>query len=281
MTVRIEPITGCYIHLEIEGRPHRIYIEEAGVGIPLLCLHTAGADGRQWRALLNDTEVTRRFRVIAYDMPRHGKSSPPEGWQEEDYALTTDAYVAQILAVCDALELDQPVVMGCSIGGRVVLHLAHRHPGRFRALIGLQTGGHVDPYYDTAWLDRPDVGPEVCAATVSGLIAPMSPEADRWETLWHYMQGGPGVFRGDLHFYKRDGDIRDRLAEIDPAACPVHLLSGEYDYSCPPVDSREVACILGGPEAVVMEGIGHFPMSENPDVFRRYLLPVLERIAAP
>ena len=281
MTARVEPITGRYVHLEIERRPHRIYFEEAGAGIPLLCLHTAGADGRQWRALLNDAEVTGRFRVIAHDMPRHGKSSPPEGWQEEDYALTTDAYVAQILAVCDALELDRPVVMGCSIGGRVVLHLAHRHPDRFRALIGLQTGGHVNPYYDTAWLDRPDVGPEVCAATVSGLIAPMSPEAHRWETLWHYMQGGPGVFRGDLHFYKRDGDIRDRLAEIDPADCPVHLLSGEYDYSCPPEDSREVARILGGPEAVVMEDIGHFPMSENPDLFRRHLLPVLERIAAP
>ena len=279
MTARVEPITGRYVHLEIEGRPHRIYFEESGAGIPLLCLHTAGADGRQWRALLNDDEVTGRFRVIAHDMPWHGKSSPPEGWQEEDYALTTDAYVAQILAVCDALELDRPVVMGCSIGGRVVLHLAHRHPGRFRALIGLQTGGHVDPYYDTAWLDRPDVGPEVCAATVSGLIAPMSPETERWETLWHYMQGGPGVFRGDLHFYKHDGDIRDRLSEIDPAVCPVHLLSGEYDYSCPPEDSREVARVLGGPDAVVMEGIGHFPMSENPDVFRRHLLPVLDRIA--
>jgi hypothetical protein len=29
-----------------------------------------------------------------------------------------------------------------------------------------------------------------------------------------------------------------------------------------------------------MEGLGHFPMSENPAQFRKYLLPILEKIAA-
>ena len=42
MTSRIEPILGRYLHLDIFGRPHRIYFEEAGKGIPLVCLHTAG-----------------------------------------------------------------------------------------------------------------------------------------------------------------------------------------------------------------------------------------------
>ena len=43
-------------------------------GIPLLCLHTAGADSRQFRHLLNDTAVTSRYRVIAFDMPYHGRT---------------------------------------------------------------------------------------------------------------------------------------------------------------------------------------------------------------
>ena len=47
MTAAIEPIIGRYIHLTLQGRPHRIYFEEAGVGIPLLCLHTAASDSRQ------------------------------------------------------------------------------------------------------------------------------------------------------------------------------------------------------------------------------------------
>ena len=39
-----EPITGRYITIDIAGERHRIFIEEAGRGLPLLCLHTAGND---------------------------------------------------------------------------------------------------------------------------------------------------------------------------------------------------------------------------------------------
>ena len=78
------------------------------------------------------------FRVIAFDLPWHGKSSPPAGWHKAEYKLTSRAYVDTIMAVVDALELDKPVVMGCSIGGRIVLHLALEHAARFRALIGLR-----------------------------------------------------------------------------------------------------------------------------------------------
>lgn len=279
MKPMLEPIVGRYLNLDLEGRPHRVYFEEAGRGIPLICLHTAGADGRQYRALMNDEEITQRFRVVCFDMPWHGKSSPPEGWHEEDYRLRSDAYLGMILAVSEALSLDRPVVMGCSIGGRIVLHLARKHPRLFRALIGLQAGGHVDPYYDLDWLHRSDTHGEVSAAVVSGLVAPTSPKKEGWETLWHYMQGGPGIFKGDLHFYKFEGDIRALLGEIDVSMCPVHLLTGEYDYSCTPDDTKGVAAKIGV-EPVIMQGMGHFPMSENPGKFREYLLPVLDEIEA-
>jgi pimeloyl-ACP methyl ester carboxylesterase len=168
----IEPVVGRYLHLEYEGRPYRIYFESAGEGIPLVCLHTAGADTRQYRGLMNAKSVTDRFRVIAFDLPWHGKSSPPAGWHNEEYRLTATSYTGIIMAVIAALGLDRPVVMGCSIGGRVVLHLALRHPRTFRALIGLESSAHVDPYYDTTWLHRADVhGGEVAAGAVSGLVA--------------------------------------------------------------------------------------------------------------
>lgn len=279
MAARFEPVSGRYMHLDLFGKPHRLYLEEAGQGIPLLCLHTAGADTRQYRGIMNDPSVLERYRVIAFDMPWHGKSSPPAGWQNADYRLTSSEYVEMIVRVCDALALDRPVVMGCSIGGRIVLHLALEHPQRFRALIGLQAGAHVDPYYDLEWLHRPDVhGGEVCAGIVSGLVGPQSPEADRWETLWHYMQGGPGVFKGDLFFYTKDGDIRSRVGEIETSRCPLYLLSGEYDYSCSPDDTRDLARRIPGTEATIMEGLGHFPMSEDPARFLAYLRPVLREI---
>jgi len=139
MSPRFEPITGRYLNMTLLDRPHRLYVEEAGRGIPLLCLHTAGSDGRQYRGLLNDRRVTDNYRVIVFDMPWHGKSSPPEGYQAEEYQLTSRGYIQMILEIADALELDKPVVMGCSIGGRIVLYLAHQHAKRFRAIIGLES----------------------------------------------------------------------------------------------------------------------------------------------
>jgi pimeloyl-ACP methyl ester carboxylesterase len=211
-------------------------------------------------------------------MPWHGKSSPPPGWQETDYRLTSRDYVRMILEIADALELDRPVAMGCSIGGRIVLHLAHEHSKRFRALVGLESAAHTDAYYDLEWLDRPDVhGGMVCAGVISGLVAPVAPAAERWETLWHYMQSGPGVFKGDLHFYMVDGDIRDRVDQIDINRCPLFLLTGEYDYSCTSEGTLDIARRTGA-QATIMQGLGHFPMSENPEKFISYLLPVLEKI---
>jgi pimeloyl-ACP methyl ester carboxylesterase len=276
----VEPIVGRYLRLELGGRPHRVFFEEAGQGIPLVCLHTAGADARQFRHLMNDTAITRQFRVIAFDMPWHGRSSPPAGWQEEEYRLTTPTYVEAIMEFCRALGLDRPVVMGCSMGGRIVLQLALAHADALRAVIGLESADHQQPWYDTSWLHRPDVhGGEVCAALVSGLVAPQSPDETRWETLWAYMQSGPGVFKGDLYFYRVDSDFRARVAGIDTRRCPVYLLTGEYDFSCTPEDTRRTAARIPGARVTVMEALGHFPMSEHPAQFRRYLVPVLEEIS--
>ena len=276
-----EPILGRYLNCELLGKPHRLYVEEAGSGIPLLCLHTAGADGRQYRGLMNDARVTKNFRVIAFDMPWHGKSSPPAGWQDEEYQLSSRDYVRMIVEVADALELDKPVAMGCSIGGRIVLHLAHGHPERFRALIGLESAAYGEAYYDLSWLNRPDVhGSMVCAGVVSGLVAPTAPVHERWETLWHYMQSGPGVFKGDLYFYTTpDGDIRDRLDQIDIKRCPLFLLTGEYDYSCTSEATLDIAKRTGA-QTTIVKGLGHFPTSEDPEKFPSYLLPVLEKTRA-
>lgn len=275
----IEPIVGRYVNVPILGDDCRIYFEQAGEGIPLLCLHTAGADSRQFRHLMCDEAVTRYFRVIAFDLPWHGKSYPPAGWQAYEYRLTTQRYVATIRAVCAALELDRPVLMGCSIGGRIVLQLAHAHGEEFRALIGLESADYQQPWYDSSWLHRGDVhGGEVCAALVSGLVAPQSPDRHRHETLWQYMQSGPGVFKGDLHFYRVDADLRGKLGGIDTARCPLYLLTGEYDFSCTPEDTMRTAAEIPGAKVTIMKDVGHFPMSENPVQFRRYVLPVLDEI---
>ena len=150
---------------------------------------------------------------------------------------------------------------------------------RFRALIGVECADHQTPWYDTAWLNRADVhGGEMCAAMISGLVAPQSPDLYRWETLWGYLQSGPGVFRGDLHFYREDSDYRDRTHLIDTGDCPLYMLTGEYDFSCTPDDTIRTASSIPGARAKIMPALGHFPMSENPELFREHILPVLDEI---
>jgi len=276
----IEPITGRYAHIALGGRAHRIYYEEAGEGIPLLCLHTAGSDGRQYRAVLNDAEILKNYRVVAFDMPWHGKSSPPALWQrDEPYRLSTDAYTTMVMSVARELGLERPVVMGCSIGGRIVLHLALEHARELRALIGLQAAAYVERYYDASWMDHAEVhGGRAAGGLAYGLMSPLSPDEHRWETVWHYMQGGPGVFSGDLHFYQVEGDIRGRLDAIDTRHCPLYMLTGEYDYSASPRDTEAAAARISGAKVTIMQGLGHFPMSENPAAFLGYLRPVLDEI---
>ena len=280
MSARLEPITGRYAHIELDGRAHRLYYEEAGSGIPLLCLHTAGSDGRQYRAVLNDATILKHYRVVAFDMPWHGKSSPPAGWQrDQPYRLTTEAYSAMVMTIASELGLERPVVMGCSIGGRIVLNLALKHAAELRALIGLQSAAYVERYYDAAWMDHAEVhGGRACGALAYGLMSPLSPDEYRWETVWHYMQGGPGVFSGDLHFYQVEGDIRSRIGAIDTKLCPLYMLTGEYDYSASPRDTQAAADRIAGAKVTIMKGLGHFPMSENPEAFLSYLRPVLEEI---
>ncbi len=183
------------------------------------------------------------------------------------------------MTVVRELGLVRPVVMGCSIGGRIVLHLALEHARSLRALIGLQSAAYVERYYDAAWLNHPEVhGGQACGAIAYGLMSPVSPDAHRWETVWHYMQGGPGVFTGDLFFFQGVGEVRDRLGAIDTTLCPLYMLTGEYDYSASPRDTELAAARIRGAKVTIMKGLGHFPMSEDPDAFLGYLRPVLDEI---
>ncbi len=116
---RFDASTGRYVYLTIDGVEYRVYFEEHGSGIPLLLQHTAGADGRQWRHVLNDPEIAGRFRVVAYDLPYHGKSIPPEDveWWSQEYRLTKDFLMKVPVTLARELGLDRPVFMGSRTSG--------------------------------------------------------------------------------------------------------------------------------------------------------------------
>ena len=167
-----EPIIGRYLSVEIDGAPHRVHVEEAGQGVPLLCLHTAGADSRQYRHVLNDRDVTDRFRVIAFDLPYHGRSTPADGWWLKKYRLTTDSYLAMIRAVWLKLALERPVVMGCSMGGAIVLKVAAEYQDELTGIVGLESSAYAPGRYNEL-LHHPAIhGGELAASYTYGLNAP-------------------------------------------------------------------------------------------------------------
>lgn len=280
MTARLDHAIGRYAYLELDGVEHRVYFEESGSGIPLLLQHTAGADGRQWRHVLEDEALRRRFRMIAYDLPFHGKSVPPTSrqWWREPYRLTREFLVSVPVTLARSLELDRPVYMGSSIGGHLAIDLAIEHPDAFRAVVGLEAsahtpGGYVDEFY------HPEISNDFKAHLMYGLTAPMSPEAYRRETLWVYSQGAPAVFKGDLYYYSVDHDVRETAKTIDTSRVSVDILNGEYDWSGTPALGQALADSIPGARYQTMQGLGHFPMSENPERFLDVIRPVLERIA--
>jgi pimeloyl-ACP methyl ester carboxylesterase len=274
-----ERATGRYLHLDVAGLRHRVYFEESGRGVPLLLQHTAGSDGRQWRHLLEDPELTERFRVIAWDLPYHGKSLPPDGaaWWREPYRLTLAFFLEFIERFARELSLERPVFMGCSMGGHIAVDLARWRPDLCRAVIGVEAasrteGGNLD------FLDHPRIGNDVKDELMVGLTSPRAAEARRREIGWGYAQGAPSVFRGDLYFYSEEHDLTHEAANIDTSRTAVYVLSGEYDWSATPALSRALADAIPGAEFVFMPGLGHFPMAEDPAAFRGHLWPVLEKI---
>ena len=293
---------GRYVYVRIRGVQYRVYYEEAGQGIPMVLQHTAGSDGRQWRHLLEDTDIQKRFRMIAYDLPFHGKSVPPTGvrWWEKEYRLTADLVMDSIVAISRALKLERPVYMGCSIGGYLAPDLALNHPDDFRAVIGVNAsiaGTNAPSRNATAKADMekpiserqsPDTNfhPRINGAWIGTrmyeITSPVASEPYRRETGWVYSQGGPGIFAGDLYYYSYDHDLSGGKArKIDTSKVGVHFLSGEYDPSsiAGPMSMATLAADIPGATQTVIKGGSHFAMSDDYPRFRQYLVPVLDKIA--
>jgi len=278
---------GRYMYVRIAGVQYRIYYEESGEGeIPLLLQHTAGADGRQWRHVLEDPDYRKHYRIIAYDLPFHGKSVPPasKNWWEEPYVLTRSFLMEAVLAISRKLKLERPVFMGCSVGGMLAPDLAYYHPDEFRAVIAVNGGLAMEMANPKPGIEQTfsnaRVGPQWKAAMMRANTAPTSPEAYRRETMWVYTQGAPPVLEGDVYYYMVEHDLTaEQAARIDTSKVAVYLLTGEYDFLATENGTARLAAAIKDCHFEISPGLGHFGPAENPDGFKAVLMPVLREIA--
>ncbi|MGW4928516.1 alpha/beta fold hydrolase [Agromyces sp. NPDC004153] len=99
----------------------------SGHGVPLLFLHGAFGDSRDWTA--ESERLADRADVVAWDAPGCGGSSDvPEGWTDEDWSGAIAGFV-------DTLGLDRPVICGLSLGSVLALLAVRDHPRLARGLI--------------------------------------------------------------------------------------------------------------------------------------------------
>ena len=89
----------------------------------IVCLHTAGRDNRQYHGIMQITGD--KYRLYAIDMPAHGKSWPLPGRNTviSDYKT----YGKWIWDCITALGLEHPIVIGCSMAGGIVYHIAQEY----------------------------------------------------------------------------------------------------------------------------------------------------------
>lgn len=113
-----------------------------GQGTPVVFLHAAVCDKRMWRHQVDAVAATHQ--AVAYDRRGFGESDTPQ---------TGFSSVADLLAVLDSLNNDDPAILvGCSQGGRIALEAALAHPARFKGLflIAPTLSGAPAPQYDLA-----------------------------------------------------------------------------------------------------------------------------------
>lgn len=276
----LSQIEGRWHEVTIRGVAHEVYAETAGEGTPILFLHTAGADSRQFLAQLSDTELAQRFQMIAADLPFHGRSMPPRTWNGGDYKLDLATYRDWCAAILEQVVGRRAIVVGGSMGAAMTMVLAAERPDLLLGVVAVEppllSKGRRNPFQHHAAVH----GALHNASYVRGLMSPLSPESDRRRAAWIYSQGAPGIYGGDLAFYSDEFDGAAIAGKIDAQRTPVALLSGDYDYSATPKDGERLADLIPGSFFKVMPGLGHFPMCENPDLFRPYLRDALEHVVA-
>jgi pimeloyl-ACP methyl ester carboxylesterase len=276
----VPKVQGGYVPVTVGAVTYQVYYETAGSGRDVLCMHTAGSDGRQFHGLMADRRIVDGHRLVAFDLPWHGKSPPPEGAVPGSWRLNTDLYVDLIMGFIAAAGLEKPIALGASMSGEICLELAYRHPEAFGGIVACEACERITQRQNT-WAAHPRVNQSLFVPEwIRALSAPQSPAEYQEAITWHYSQGGAGVFYGDIAFYSGDWDARERVGRIDTNRCRLFMLTGEYDYSCTVELSQATAAKIPGVKFQAMPGIGHFPFAENPRLFADYLLPVLRELSA-
>lgn len=236
----------------------------APAGPPLVLLHGAGGTHLHWPPLLRRATG---FRVVAFDLPGHGKSGGAARESVEDYC-------ALLAAWADAQGVERLIVGGHSLGAAIALGFALAHPQRTAGLVlaGASARMAVSPAILHGLRDD-------FAATVE-LITQYSygpgVEPERLEKhAAHLGAVGQTVLRAD--FAACDAfDVRERVGEV---RVPTLILGAAQDKMTPSRRSEELHRAIAGSELHVLPDTGHMIPIEQPDATTELIAAFVEKLA--
>ena len=199
------------------------------------------------------------LRVVAWDLPGHGRSPSAEPFTVADLA-------AAVLALADRLGADTFHYAGDSVGGAVGLQLLLDAPHRVTSATVLCSGAKIGTA--DGWDDR--------AATVraGGTAAVLAGSAQRWfgPGFVDHQPDRAAALLGALRDTDPESyaqtcealaafDVTDRLAEIET---PVLAVAGSHDVPTPPESLQRIASGVRNGRLAVLDGVGHLAPAESP-----------------
>jgi pimeloyl-ACP methyl ester carboxylesterase len=256
---------------------HRIFswdgvplaFEAAGSGTPaLVFVHGWSCDRRYWRHQVDAFAV--RNRVVAVDLAGHGESGAGrQSW-------TMPAFGDDVVAVVRHLGLGQVVLVGHSMGGDVVTEAALRLGDQVAGVVWADT---YDTLGDPPTLEELEqfqapFREDFVAATrafVRRLSGPATPD-DLVEWVAEDMSAAPPEVALEA-LPRAVGNEPALVAALPKLTAPVVAINAGWR------PSDDAALARHGVRAVVLPGVGHFLMLEDPDGFNRLLAEVVDGFA--
>jgi len=252
-----------------------LYHEVSGRGPDLVLLHGWSLNLRVWQDLVR--ELTQRFRVIAIDLPGHGRSD----W--DPHASTPAAQAWRVHETLAALT-GRYALLGWSLGGQLALDLAAALPGEIVRLVLVATTPKfvAGPGWrcGTPWpllarlTHRLHTEGELAVRDFLALqvrgSAPRTAERVltklRAAVLTHGAAHLDALVSGLARL--REGDLRGSLPQLH---VPALVISGQRDRIIRPAAVRALAAALPDARYVEIAGAGHVPFLSHPVQFTRQL----------